>query len=150
MYGLSGRLSKMYHPYEVEGLPWSFKISGRSGMMLSGIVYPLPPLVRSTAGTESGSLPTPQRADGKACTTGTQNQILLAHVAAMWPTPAARDYKGANSLKHVMEGLANGSRGHLDQLPNAVVARGEPSGRLNPRWVEWLMGYPDGWTELNS
>ena len=22
-------------------------------------------------------------------------------------------------------------------------------GRLNPEWVEWLMGYPIGWTELN-
>jgi hypothetical protein len=22
-------------------------------------------------------------------------------------------------------------------------------GRLNPMWVEWLMGYPIGWTDLN-
>lgn len=22
------------------------------------------------------------------------------------------------------------------------------SGRLNPEWVEWLMGWPTGWTEL--
>ena len=122
MYGLSGRLSKMYHPYEVRGLPWSFKISGRSAMMLNGIENPLPPLLRSTVGTEYGS----------------------------WPTPAARDYKGANSVKHVKEGLAKGSRGHLDQLPNAVVAKGERSGNLNPRWIEWLLGYPDGWTELNN
>lgn len=21
-------------------------------------------------------------------------------------------------------------------------------GRLNPEWIEWLMGYPTGWTEL--
>lgn len=23
-------------------------------------------------------------------------------------------------------------------------------GRLNPEWVEWLMGFPIGWTELNA
>ena len=23
-------------------------------------------------------------------------------------------------------------------------------GRLNPMWIEWLMGYPIGWTELNA
>jgi len=23
-------------------------------------------------------------------------------------------------------------------------------GALNPRWVEWLMGYPDGWTDLDN
>ena len=24
------------------------------------------------------------------------------------------------------------------------------TGQLNPEWVEWLMGYPIGWTELNA
>jgi hypothetical protein len=24
------------------------------------------------------------------------------------------------------------------------------SGQLNPTWVEWLMGFPTGWTDLNS
>jgi hypothetical protein len=24
------------------------------------------------------------------------------------------------------------------------------SGKLNPNWVEWLMGYPTGWTDLNN
>ena len=23
-------------------------------------------------------------------------------------------------------------------------------GQMNPTWVEWLMGYPIGWTELNA
>lgn len=23
-------------------------------------------------------------------------------------------------------------------------------GQLNPTWVEWLMGFPIGWTELNA
>lgn len=24
------------------------------------------------------------------------------------------------------------------------------SGQLNPTWVEWLMGYPEGWTDLEA
>jgi hypothetical protein len=23
-------------------------------------------------------------------------------------------------------------------------------GKLNPQWVEWLMGYPIGWTDLED
>ena len=51
-----------------------------------------------------------------------------------WPTPTAQD--AAN----------NGSTSQLArQMPplNAVVG-----GALNPRWVEWLMGWPLGWTDL--
>lgn len=41
----------------------------------------------------------------------------LTLAATMWPTPATRDYKGANGSEH----LENGSgRLHLDQLPNFV------------------------------
>ena len=46
----------------------------------------------------------------------------------LWPTPAARDCKGANSMEHLeTEG-----------------------GQLNPDWVEWLMGFPVGWTSLTE
>jgi hypothetical protein len=46
----------------------------------------------------------------------------------MWPTPAARDWH--------------------TPLPNAVAMTGETGGQLNPTWVEWLMGWPLGWTDL--
>lgn len=60
-----------------------------------------------------------------------------------WPTPAARDWKGANSEAHLAK-----ARGHHDQLPNAVRMRGHKNGQLNPNWVEWVMGFPIGYTEL--
>jgi hypothetical protein len=41
----------------------------------------------------------------------------LAMVAKQWPTPAARDYKGANSADHLENDTG---RLHLDQLPNFV------------------------------
>ncbi len=78
--------------------------------------------------------------------------------AAHWPTPAARDHKGSNSTEHV---TTNGTgRMHMDQPPNFVehgflpslpgqaIPDGQPSSpehrRLNPLFVEWLMGWPTG------
>lgn len=89
----------------------------------------------------------------------------------LWPTPAARDGKGTNSAEHLQKG------NHADQLPNAVklfptpraqsatgashapnrqgapdlqtVCASEGTGQLNPTWVEWLMGFPIGWTDLD-
>ena len=92
---------------------------------------------------------------------------LGQHVAA-WPTPAARDAKGANSEEHAL--ITGGGRKHMDQLsnfaaysPQAQVTRDGPtsspetpgcdqpspktkSGRLNPYFGEWLMNWPMGWT----
>jgi len=68
----------------------------------------------------------------------------------LWPTPAARDYKGANSRAHCK---VNGTgRKHMDQLPNAVAHgfRPETNGALSPAWVEWLMGWPIGWTSMDA
>lgn len=73
----------------------------------------------------------------------------LSAEVKLWPTPAARDYKGANSVKHLMK--PGGGRNHLGQLANAVrMLQLYPGGQLNPMWVEWLMGFPIGWTDLNA
>ena len=62
-----------------------------------------------------------------------------------WPTPAARDYKGAV----LPETLAAKNRNPMtNSLPDAVQHK-SGSGSLNPQWVEWLMGVPIGWTELD-
>jgi hypothetical protein len=31
----------------------------------------------------------------------------------------------------------------------AQVSEGKGRGHLNPEWVEWLMGFPEGWTNLD-
>jgi len=86
----------------------------------------------------------------------------------LWPTPASRDYRSANAKPYSERG--GGKKG--EQLPNAVahyptptatdaIKRGNVSprpgamglsetarGQLNPTWVEWLMGWPIGWTDL--
>jgi len=57
--------------------------------------------------------------------------------AVKWPTPAARDWRSgkASPATH-----ARNSR----PLSEVAAAAG---GLLNPTWVEWLMGWPIGWTD---
>lgn len=39
---------------------------------------------------------------------------------SLWPTPAARDYRGSNSEESIERSLAEGKNGFMGQLPNAV------------------------------
>ena len=67
-----------------------------------------------------------------------------------WPTPTTRDYKGANGFETTKKKIAEGLRAHMGQLPNAVqhMEKKPIGGTLNPIFVEWLMGWPLGWTDL--
>jgi hypothetical protein len=55
--------------------------------------------------------------------------------ARSFPTPCATDWK--LSCK---EGQRRG------QLTDPAMGAIAPGGHLNPTWVEWLMGWPLGWT----
>jgi hypothetical protein len=57
-----------------------------------------------------------------------------------WPTPTARDYK---------DGVFCGNVPTNKLLGREVWEGPENKGRLNPDWVEWLMGWPIGWTSLD-
>ena len=102
---------------------------------------------------------------------GTDGQGSSSSASQMWPTQTARDCKGANSLKHLTQPKAPGNNHHVRQLANAVKLftapcaadaqgthggdnhrslRTDVAGQLNPTWVEWLMGFPPGWTDLNA
>jgi hypothetical protein len=71
---------------------------------------------------------------------GSKEGTGLATAVRLWPTPRASDGdKGSPNQK--------GSRGDLT-LPSAV-RQDQSTGSLNPEWVEWLMGYRVGWTELS-
>ena len=95
--------------------------------------------------------------------------------AKMWPTPTAQDFKcrGPNSRQQGLSDVIKlfptpttgagmcGGTGNFNQL-KALEAAGQITeeerrsmaagngGRLNPTWVEWLMGFPIGWTDLNA
>jgi len=50
-----------------------------------------------------------------------------------WPTPHANCHTGA---------------GHGPNKTGAPNLQTVVGGKLNPTWLEWLMNYPQGWTEL--
>ena len=64
-----------------------------------------------------------------------------------WPTPTSRDWKdGRKVYDRKKDGTAT-----QDTLGRRLAAMGETvSGALNPMWVEWLMGFPTGWTDLED
>ena len=59
----------------------------------------------------------------------------LGSAVRMMPTPSARDWKSGKASQATME--------HNSRPLSEVIG-----GSLNPNWVEWLMGYPLGWTVL--
>lgn len=92
------------------------------------LLFRLSPQTRHTDATGCGLLHTP---------TATANQMTpheLKKGSGWWPTPAAADANGNHG----------GNQGW--SLRTETWQKGV-SGSLNPQWVEWLMGYPVGYTE---
>lgn len=94
------------------------------------LLFQLVPWTRLTDDPESGLLPTPTADDANNATRASGTFKSLTREALL-PTPTARDWRSPNNDERFP-----------DQLPNFV------GGKLNPEWVEWLMGYPVGWTDL--
>lgn len=67
----------------------------------------------------------------------------LATVVKTWPTPTATASKGSSPASLVRN---SGASREKDRLDHAVMA--SDGGKLNPEWVEWLMGWPIGHTAL--
>ena len=63
-----------------------------------------------------------------------------------WPTPNASDNRdrGCMEDESVKRRLRIGKQIGL----STAVKETRQSGTLNPAWVEWLMGWPEEWTDL--
>jgi len=71
------------------------------------------------------------------------DRVMLEQKAPkMWPTPKEGDWRSGLQQRQ------------FNTMLNVEVCRqGNISGKggtLNPDWVEWLMGFPCGWTNLES
>jgi hypothetical protein len=103
----------------------------RWGLMRDGVCWGLSTPERPTRGTASGSL--------LATPTATANQLapsMMKHPGcrAWLPTPVTQGLRGGSDSEHASFHLFSpGHPGH---------------GALNPTWIEWLMGWPVGWTDL--
>lgn len=63
------------------------------------------------------------------------NEWAARQATTLLPTPQAQDHRNCADY-------SDGSRGHSPQL------RHLGRGRLNPRFVEWMMNFPEGWTDV--
>lgn len=147
------------------GLCWELPtLAPRTSATGSGLWVPTPCATDAkpiTGGnlyvTETGTV-RHMRPDGKSSNRG------LAASAAMWPTPTVcgnYNRKGASATSG--DGLAtavlkcatptardwrSGKASEATMERNSRPLSEQIGGLLNPEWVEWLMGWPIGWTDL--
>jgi hypothetical protein len=128
-----------------EALPWSSVILPKWGMTVSGVLFQHPTAERPISETGSGLWPTPtcNMVSGGANHNSPQvlaknHGINLAGAVQKWPTPTANEDACGKPTGKMQKMLGN----------HPLVRQDLTGGTLNPVWVEWLMGWPLGWTDL--
>lgn len=120
----------------------------RWGMMRDGECSEPVTQARRTDENASGLLPTPSAScDSKPSpkwNPASQSGRSLATRALLniWPTPTASDAKGSSPASLTRK---DGRTRANDRLDHRMMA--EHGGKLNPTWVEKLMGWPKNWTD---
>ena len=126
---------------------------------LGRLVFQLRASAPTTKEKESGLWRTPDAHGGRGPSSEKRMKMKLekkmpislndqvAHSNLMWPTPAAHEGRLGYQRRDT------GKKGTQKSLTTIVIdtegGREKTTGQLNPTWVEWLMGYPKGWTDLN-
>lgn len=116
----------------------------KQGMQRDGWCLVLTIAVPITGGSGCGYWPTPnvpnrgpeRRASKQKRGSG---GVDLQTAVQQFPTPSARDWKASNATGETMQ---------KNSRPLNETVTGGAGGQLNPTWVEWLMGWPIGWTDL--
>ena len=160
----------------LEEEPESLQILPRWGMTRNGMLWARQTSVHRISETECGLWRTPQAQEGmrgaysskeamdahikRGHQISLSNQVKHPH---LWPTPTVHgNYNRKGLSKTSGDGLAtavtkwptptahkaketNAPSEHNRNTPTLTAQAG---GTLNPMWVEWLMGWPLGWTDL--
>jgi len=149
---------------ELYPLPmWGPPTSGKGGGL-----WPTPQADRS--GTGNGLLSELKTKDGEDPKPGERlyasgrkhhSEVTLDRAVKLWPSPRAQDGPhgpARDSLGDKVRWPTPNVRDHKDtgqqtdyqKLAEKSKLAGQVGGQLNPDWVEWLMGWPIGWTSLES
>ena len=73
---------------------------------------------------------------------------MLQDAVKLFPTPTTgAGLCGGTGNYNQIKALEESGQISPEEGRSMVAGNG---GRLNPTWVEWLMGYPLGWTALNA
>jgi hypothetical protein len=161
-HGLLARFDQDSHLWRtvqcslLEDLNESLQILPQWGMTVGGELYLRQPLAHHISETVFGfSVPTLVASDAtsgavigkndtfyttstgmprKVNQKGTDGSVGLARLVQMWPTPTAHNAKETNAPSEMNR--------------NTPTLAAQAGGKLNPTWVEWLMGWQLGWTDL--
>jgi DNA (cytosine-5)-methyltransferase 1 len=108
--------------------------------------YPLPTLALVTSVNDGGFWPTPTRKGNyNRPYPGKKSGYGLVTAVRMWPTPLKRDSRTVKGAARSPNSL-----GTEPLVTEVALSEGLENGRLNPEWVEWLMGWPMGWTDASK
>ena len=77
----------------------------------------------------------------KVSNNGVNGSLGLARTVMLLPTPSAHEHK------YRLKGNSQASRCLEAKARKTVTTTGEKM-CLNPQFVEWMMGFPTGWTDL--
>jgi DNA (cytosine-5)-methyltransferase 1 len=77
---------------------------------------------------------------------GLQYKKRLEEAVALWPTMTANGM-GSTGHRALLDKRISSGDITPDEKRQMTAGHG---GRLNPTWVEWLMGFPLGWTDLED
>jgi hypothetical protein len=135
-----------------------------SGTTRSGNLFPRPQLVRLIGGRESslsptpsGNWPTPTVSDiytgnlkSSQQKDGSMHSVTLPQAVKMWPTPTTANWMTSTSVESTREHMKNGEKYSSRIMQAVALEEATSTGHLNPMWVEWLMGFPLGWTDLED
>jgi DNA (cytosine-5)-methyltransferase 1 len=121
----------------------------KQGLMLSGVLYQQKMWEPATVENACGLLPTP------LASTKIEQKVpfkqggtpLLAALLPL-PTPTARDYKDSGPNTNYEKAAKKKRRaGVLNHTHSTLTGEGT---YLNPPFVEEMMGFPIGWTDLSA
>jgi hypothetical protein len=132
------------------------------GLMRDGECWEQQTLEQTIRGTESGLSPngvdTFHTPNCTGLDGGSNSRKALKKRTEMWPTPCLPGNGGTNGKAKLKEMLKYPTPTAHDAKDTGTAPsegrRNTPclayqaGGKLNPMWVEWLMGWPLGWTDL--
>jgi hypothetical protein len=144
---------------EADGLAEFSETWPSAGMMRNGKTYRRQPWALPIAESASGLLPPPRKVEIKNSISHLQERAqphrkgpgsLTSYIQwleagrPMFPTPTASMHRGSSPAALTRKDGQDRSRDRLDHFLQSL----EGSGKLNPAWVEWLMGFPMAHTDL--
>lgn len=128
-------------------LTWKPKVTPQ-GRLLFQLAVSVP----RTGDTDARLWPTPKASDCKG--TGPAGSKSAEHDrkhgnlkgVVMYPTPTGARLCGGAHAAQALDKLQEAEKITAEEKKSMKHGNG---GQLNPMWVEWLMGFPIGWTDLD-